>query len=72
MRFEMGNARLRRHLSRSLPPFTTTATFSEGVIETDEKTLTEKSGKAYVRCLVCGKDVMAKFSLAGLCLSYMI
>ena len=53
-------------------PFTATATFSEAVIETVEKTLTEKNGKVYVRCLVRGKDVMAKFSLAGLCLSYMI
>lgn len=41
-------------------PFTTTATFSEAVIEAVEKTLTEKNGKPYLKCLVRGKDVMAK------------
>lgn len=41
-------------------PFTTTATFSAAVIEAVEKTLTEKNGKPYLKCLVRGKDVMAK------------
>ena len=40
-------------------PFTTTATFTEATIEAVEKTLTEKNGKAYLKCLVRGKDVMA-------------
>lgn len=41
-------------------PFTTTATFSAATIEAVEKTLTEKNGKPYLKCLVRGKDVMAK------------
>jgi hypothetical protein len=41
-------------------PFTTTAVFTEATIEAVEKTLTEKKGKPYLKCLVRGKDVMAK------------
>lgn len=41
-------------------PFTETAQFSEAAIEAVEKTVTEKNGKRYVKCLVRGKDVLAK------------
>jgi type I restriction enzyme M protein len=41
-------------------PFTHTATFTAATIEAVEKTLTEKNGKPYLKCLVRGKDVMAK------------
>jgi type I restriction enzyme M protein len=41
-------------------PFTHTATFTAATIEAVEKTLTEKNGKPYLKCLVRRKDVMAK------------
>lgn len=41
-------------------PFTETTQFSEVAIEAVEKTVTEKNGKRYVKCLVRGKDVLAK------------
>ncbi|MFZ2280758.1 MAG: N-6 DNA methylase [Prosthecobacter sp.] len=41
-------------------PFTTTASFTSATIEAVEKTLFEKNGKPYLKCLVRGKDVMAK------------
>jgi type I restriction enzyme M protein len=40
--------------------FTTTAHFSEATIRAVEKSLTEKNGKPYLKCLVRGKEVMAK------------
>jgi len=40
--------------------FTQTAHFDEKTFKAVEKTLTEKSGKPYLRCLVRNKDVMAK------------
>jgi type I restriction enzyme M protein len=41
-------------------PFTNSVVFSEATIEAVEKAVTEKNGKAYVKCLVRGKEVMAK------------
>jgi type I restriction enzyme M protein len=41
-------------------PFSTTAHFSESTIRAVEKTLSEKNGKPYLKCLVRGKEVMAK------------
>ncbi len=41
-------------------PFSTTAHFSEATIKAVEKTLSEKSGKPYLKCLIRGKEVMAK------------
>lgn len=38
----------------------TTAHFSEATIRAVEKNLSEKNGKPYLKCLVRGKDVMAK------------
>lgn len=40
--------------------FTTTAHFSEVAIRALEKNLSERNGKPYLKCLVRGKDVMAK------------
>lgn len=34
--------------------------FSEATIKAVEKTLSEKSGKPYLKCLIRGKEVMAK------------
>jgi type I restriction enzyme M protein len=41
-------------------PFSTTAHFSEATLKALERSLSEKNGKPYLKCLVRGKDVMAK------------
>jgi type I restriction enzyme M protein len=41
-------------------PFSTTAHFSEATLRAVEKLLSEKNGKPYLKCLVRGKEIMAK------------
>ncbi len=41
-------------------PFSTTAHFSEATLRAVEKHLSEKNGKPYLKCLVRGKEIMAK------------